>query len=424
MSHPPVRRPDAPQIASDLRGVSRLAVDATLGLTSLVENLHRNILSVPAPLGTASQRPARGLTGLVYRSIRGVTRVVGVSVDALLGRLERLPGGPPAAAAVAQRESLVAALNGVLGDHLVASGNPLAIKMALRHDGRALTLEPAVLARDLPDAKPTVLLLLHGLCMQPMQWRQGGVDIGATLAAETGATLLHLHYNSGLHVAANGLAVADRLQALQAAWPVELREVVVVAHSMGGLLMRSALHQAAQRGDAWPAKVSRIFFLGPPHHGAPLERGGHWLTRLLGASPYTAAFARLGRVRSAGITDLRHGSLLDADRAGADRHAHGRDTRVRVPLPAGIECFALAGVRSPAGGDASALQRGLVGDGLVPLDSALGRHPDPTRALAFDEAHRWIGEGIGHLELMAHPRVLLRLREALVVPARTEVASA
>jgi pimeloyl-ACP methyl ester carboxylesterase len=154
--------------------------------------------------------------------------------------------------------------------------------------------------------------------MQPMQWRQGGVDIGATLAAETGATLLHLHYNSGLHVAANGLAVADRLQALQAAWPVELREVVVVAHSMGGLLMRSALHQAAQRGDAWPAKVSRIFFLGTPHHGAPLERGGHWLTRLLGASPYTAAFARLGRVRSAGITDLRHGSLLDVDRAGAN----------------------------------------------------------------------------------------------------------
>ncbi|HSM21783.1 MAG TPA: alpha/beta hydrolase, partial [Rubrivivax sp.] len=309
--------PKAPArvIASDLRGASRLAVDATLGLTSLVENLHHNILRTPGPLGAVTQQPAGGITGLVYRSIRGVTRLVGGSLDALLGQVVSLLGPPPAPGsalpAAAERETVVAALNGVLGDHLAATGNPLAITMTLRHDGQALTLRSDALAQALPQARPRVMLVLHGLCMHPGQWRRNGRDDAAALATEAGCTLLHLHYNSGRHVSTNGLELADRLQSLQQAWPVPLQEIVVLAHSMGGLVARSAVHQAQQRGDTWPPLVGRMFFLGTPHHGAPLERGGQWVDALLGASPYTAAFSRLGKLRSAGITDLRHGSLLE-----------------------------------------------------------------------------------------------------------------
>nr|HMN81656.1 alpha/beta hydrolase [Burkholderiaceae bacterium] len=104
------------RIASDLRGASRLAIDATLGLTDLVENLHRNISLAPAPLGQVSQRPTTGITGLVYRSIRGVTRLVGGSLDALLGQVGSLLGTPAGAAAqpaAPERETLLAALNGV-----------------------------------------------------------------------------------------------------------------------------------------------------------------------------------------------------------------------------------------------------------------------------------------------------------------------
>lgn len=397
-------------MASDLRGAGRLAVDAVLGLTDLVENLHGNILRVPGPLGPVSEQPTTGITGLVYRSIRGMTRLAGGTLDALLGQLVRLLEVPEAVPSSAQREALVAALNGVLGDHLAASGNPLAVPMTLRHEGRALPLEPAALAAALPQARPRMLLLLHGLCMHPGQWQRGGFDLGATLAGEADATLVHLQYNSGLHVSDNGLALADRLHALHQAWPLPLRDVVVLAHSMGGLLVRSALHQAAARGDDWPRLVRGIAFLGTPHHGAPLERGGHWIDRLLGASPYTAAFARLGKLRSAGITDLRHGSLLEADWAGADRFAHGRDTRVVVPLPVGVDCLALAGALTRPD---AALSSRLVGDGLVPVDSALGRHRERRRCLDFAADRQAVLPGVGHLELMGHAEVQAQLQRWL-----------
>ena len=418
-------RPAARTIASDLRGASRLAVDATLGLTSLVENLHHNILRVPGPLGAVSDQPTGGITGLVYRSIRGVTRLVGGSLDALLGQVVSLLGTPAAAPdgsavpAAAQREAVIAVLNGVLGDHLAATGNPLAIPMTLRLDGQALTLRAEALAQALPQARPRVLLLLHGLCMHPGQWRRNGQDYGAALAAEAGCTLLHLHYNSGRHVSTNGLELADRLQALQQAWPVPLEEIVILAHSMGGLLARSAIRQAQARGDRWPSLVRKIFFLGTPHHGAPLERGGHWIDRLLGASPYTAAFSRLGKLRSAGITDLRHGSLLDEDWMGSDRFAHGHDTRTPVPLPAGVACFAMAGVLGRGNGE---LSDQLLGDGLVPLDSALGRHRQAARTLAFDAGRQWVGQGLGHLDLLGHADVGAQLRAWMLTPQDANTA--
>ena len=74
----------------------------------------------------------------------------------------------------------------------------------------------------------------------------------------------------------------------------------------------------------WPARLDDLVFLGTPHHGAPLERAGNWVDLLLGATPYAAPFARLGKLRSAGITDLRHGNLLDEDWVGRDRFAPRR----------------------------------------------------------------------------------------------------
>jgi hypothetical protein len=430
MTEPKPRRPRpaARTIANDLRGASRLAVDATLGLTSLVENLHHNILRVPGPLGAVSEQPTGGITGLVYRSIRGVTRLVGGSLDALLGQVVSLLGTPAAALpdgsavpAAAEREAVIAVLNGVLGDHLAATGNPLAIPMTLRHDGQALTLQAEALAQALPQARPRVLLLLHGLCMHPRQWRRNGHDYGAALATEAGCTLLHLHYNTGRHVSTNGLELADRLQALQQAWPVPLEEIVILAHSMGGLLARSAIRQAESRGDTWPPLVRKMFFLGTPHHGAPLERGGHWIDRLLGASPYTAALSRLGKLRSAGITDLRHGSLLDEDWVGSDRFAHGHDTRTPVPLPARVACYAMAGVLGRGNGE---LSDQLLGDGLVPLDSALGRHKQATRTLAFDAGREWVGQGLSHLDLLGHADVGAQLRAWLLAPQDANTAPA
>ena len=189
---------------------------------------------------------------------------------------------------------------------------------------------------------------------------------------------------------------------------------MIVGHSMGGLVARSAVHQAIERGDAWPRRLKSMVFLGTPHHGAPLERGGHWIDLILGASPYTAAFARLGQLRSAGITDLRHGNLLDVDWSGADRFAHGHDTRVTVPLPARGCVLRDRGLARAQGG--APFAEAVLGDGLVPIASALGRHEQPSRCLAFEPDKCWIAQGLNHLDLLASEAVLRNCAIWLIAP--------
>jgi pimeloyl-ACP methyl ester carboxylesterase len=396
---------------SDLRGAVRLATDATTGLTDLVEAMHERIARFPGLSVAAPDGRTAGITGLVYKSIRGVTRIVGGSLNGLLGLLAPALGAQDSSA---EREAIVAALNGVLGDYLAASNNPLATTMALRSGGRALPLENAALAARLPNAGGDVLVLLHGLCMSDVQWSRttstGSHDHGAALARELGFTPLYLLYNSGLHVSINGHALAQLLERQLDAWPQKVKRLVLLGHSMGGLLARSALHCATQAGMQWPACVSDIVFLGTPHHGAPLERAGHWVDIVLGATPYTAPFARLGKVRSAGITDLRHGNLLDEDWVGRNRFARGPDRRQLLPLPGGVRCFAAAACLGAQGDD---VKGRLLGDGLVPLDSALGRHADPTRTLGFPEDRQWVGQGMNHMELLGRVEVFERLTEWL-----------
>jgi len=400
---------------SDLRGAVRLATDATTGLTDLVEAMHERIARIPGLGPGALDGRAGGISGLVYQSIRGVTRIVGGSIDALLALLAPALGAQDSSA---EREAIVAALNGVLGDYLVATGNPLATAMALRSGGRPLALDTAALAARLPEvtskATGDVLVLLHGLCMNDLQWSRTGAngshDHGAALARELGFTPLYLLYNSGLHVSINGHALAGVLERLVEQWPQPVQRIVLLGHSMGGLLARSALHYGTQAGLNWPARASDLVTLGTPHHGAPLERAGHWVDIVLGATPYAAPFARLGKVRSAGITDLRHGNLLDEDWVGRDRFAHSPDRRQPVALPSDVRCFAAAACIGAQGDD---LKGRLLGDGLVPLASALGRHADPARTLAFREDRQWVGYGMGHLELLNRPEVFAQLRRWL-----------
>ena len=389
---------------ADLRGATRLAADATLGLADLVEAMHERIATLPGAAQDGRMTGILGISGLVYKSIRGVTRLVGGSLDALLGAVGLLtpmlqPAGEPVSR---EREAMLAALNGVFGDHLVASANPLATAMSLRHGGRALVLDTASLQAALPAATGRLVVLIHGLCMNDLQWQREGQDHGVMLARELGFTPVYLRYNSGRHVHSNGLEFAGLLEQLLAAWPVPLQRVLLLGHSMGGLLARSALHQATQIGHHWPARVDDLVCLGTPHHGAPLERAGHGVDILLGAAPYAAPLARLARVRSAGITDLRHGNLLPPRHA-----ANGRLLPpASVPLPAEMRCHAIA---AQLGDTAKALKGRVLGDGLVPMASALGRHARPARTLAFAPERQAVLQGMNHLGLLSRPEVAAQL---------------
>ena len=385
---------------NDLRGASRLAIDATAAVADLVESLHQHIARNPTRFGGPVVGGAvESVTGLVYESIRGVSRVVGVGIDRVLAELAPLIRE---AEPTPQGEALLAALNGVLGDYLAETGNPLAIAMQLRRDGAPLELTPGGLAAL--QGPKRLLVLVHGLCMSDVQWRRDGHDHGAALERDLGCPRVCLRYNTGLHISTNGRAFAALLEELTTQCPVE--ELLIVGHSMGGLVARSAWHYGQLASHGWTRTLRKLVFLATPHHGAPYERGGNWLQWVLGASGYTEPFARLGRLRSAGITDLRHGSIVDEDWQGRDRFAHGSDRRA-VPLPEGVECYAVA---ATMGATTGVVAEHLLADGLVPLASALGHHENPRRVLAFPEGHTFVATNTGHLEILGRPEVYERLR--------------
>ena len=370
--------------AADLLGVSRLAVEAVAGVTDLVEAVHMNVLE--RAIGTPAVRPVAGVTRLVYRGVRGVTRLVGGSLDAVLAPLVPVLGQQNDWNG---RDALLAAINGVLGDHLEQVANPLAIRMSLRAQA---------------DASPRIVVLAHGLCMNDRQWLHDGVDHGAMLHQERAYTPVYLHYNSGRHISVNGREFARRLQELVDTWPVPVAQLVIVGHSMGGLVARSACVAAEEEGLAWLPLLSKMVFLGSPHHGAPLEKGGNWINFITDLNAYSAPFSRLAKIRSAGITDLRHGSVLDADWRGRDRFAHTGAPAAMPALPAHVRCFAVAGTFGRTQGS---LADRVAGDGLVPLASALGQHADPARTLRF-AGHAVLTE-TSHMALLSSPAVRERL---------------
>ncbi|HQW81887.1 MAG TPA: alpha/beta hydrolase [Pseudomonadota bacterium] len=389
-----------PSVA-DLRGWAQLATQATRGVTAIVEGVHQSVWrTLGAPAGEHDGR-TRGLTGSVYRGIDGITRKVGGGVDGFLARLqERFDSDDQDSPHGIAMRSI---MNGVMGDHLVASANPLALPMSLRRAGIEVTAQRA---RTLHDPRRHIVLSIHGLCMNDLQWRgdhRGDeVDHAATVAAALGATALSLRYNTGLHVSENGRSLSELLAQLVAFWPVPIEQITFVTHSMGGLVARSACHHGEDTGQLWRTRLRHLVFLGTPHHGAPLERGGQWLDRLLGQSLFSAPFAALGQMRSAGITDLRHGNVRDADWQGRDRFTSAHDHREHLPLPDDVACFSVAATLAARRGP---LAERLIGDGLVPLHSALGQHDVADRDLGLHRHAHWISHGTGHIELLYRPEV-------------------
>ena len=164
--------PAPPRFLQELRGSVRLAVDGVKGVTNIVEAVHGSVARVAPVLGAAKEKPLGGITGLVYRSISGTTGLVGIGLDRALGAVEFVLQAVPRARGAAgndetlapQRDAIVSALNGVLGDHLERTANPLAMTAQL-------------LRRSPPGPRP--LLLVHGLCMNEQRWKRREATITA-----------------------------------------------------------------------------------------------------------------------------------------------------------------------------------------------------------------------------------------------------
>ena len=405
--------------ADEIRDTSELARLTLRGGTTRIHEVHRGIsgraFRALGPAGRPVQVVHDAVSDLTYGAV-GLTLGGGARA---LGSLAALRASGTAVDEVPAGRRTLAILNGAHGDLVRAEAPALALEMTVRVAGRPVPAEPRPLRDAFPEANGRLAVFLHGLTEDEVSWRFGaerrgkpGVTYGTRLQEDLGLTPVYLRYNTGLHISDNGRTLDALLTALVDAWPVPVQDVVLIGHSMGGLVARSALHQAhggTAEARGWTHLVRDTVTLGSPHLGAPLERGVHRLAAALARLPETRPLARLLSLRSVGIKDLRHGTLVEADWTDRDLDAIGPATHTHVPLLDGARHFVVLATltRDPAGRLADVL-----GDLLVPPRSASGDTGDDDR-LAFppDHVHR-LG-GLHHFDLLNHPRVYEQIRQWL-----------
>jgi pimeloyl-ACP methyl ester carboxylesterase len=295
----------------------------------------------------------------------------------------------------------LAALNAAAGDRLADEGDPLAIRMAVRVAGRDVAIGRAELAEAFPDATSRVALFVHGLGETDDSWRVGRddtdrVSYGAQLESELGYTPVYLRYSSGRHISDNGADLARLLTHLVDAWPVRIENLLLVGHSMGGLVIRSACHDGRAASQPWVGSVRHVFYLGSPHLGAPLARGAALLGKLLAATPETRPFVPVVNGSSAGVKDLRFGYILEEDWADCTTDTCLRNHRHDSPVLASANHYAISVTVTI---DPSHPLGQLVGDLLVQPASAHGRRGRHQHIAFPVEGGRQLG-GMHHFDLL------------------------
>ncbi|MEP7179204.1 MAG: alpha/beta fold hydrolase, partial [Pseudonocardiales bacterium] len=259
-----------------------------------------------------------------------------------------------------------------------------------------------------------IIVFLHGLCESDVSWSfravktwgDRTVTYGSLLRDERGWSPLYATFNSGLHISTNGLDLAQQLDAIVSDWPVPVTDVTLVGHSMGGLIARSAAHQAAGLGLAWVTSLRHLVGLGAPHLGAPLERAVNKATRAAATLPETRPLAAWLNRRSVGIKDLRHGALVEADWSGFDSDDL-MDNCTDLDFLPDVAYYAVSATlsRRPTS------RVPFLGDLLVDHASATGN--GPRRTLAFEVERCLHVGGKHHFHLLGDPVIYEHLRDWL-----------
>ncbi|MBL4685729.1 MAG: alpha/beta hydrolase [Nannocystaceae bacterium] len=307
------------------------------------------------------------------------------------------------------REIARAVLNGAIGDRLHEAGSPLATQPRLLFGlDKAETLEALE-----PSQDPTrICVFVHGLMGCEHDWtfwskgNEDKLDYAETLTKQRDVLPVFARYNSGLHISTNGRALSARLEALVEQSP-QLREITIVAHSMGGLVTRSACHYAVTQGHTWQEKLQRVFLLGVPTHGAPLEQLAHIAAFTLDAiwNPWTKLVGKAINLRSAGIKDLRHGFVLDEDWQGRDPD----QLRLAAPRAPSSAPHVQWYVAAASLGSMDSTWGKMLGDGAVRTPSASGKgFGTPAPGLLAQAVVR-VFDHTSHAALLSDPAVIKQL---------------
>ena len=415
------------QQRTQLDGVVDTATAALQGGLATIEGIHTAIASKPfkplrlapgvAEVSEVVHTVHDGIARFVYGGLR--LAVAGTGRAARLAvRFAAAGNGEPRPGSTA--DMAVAALNGFAGDRLVREDNPLATPMQLRHRERTVSLDRDGLAVAFPHASGRLAVFVHGLALNETSWRfqaerhhgHRHTTYGSLLQKDLGYTPLYVRYNTGLRIADNGRRLSELLDGVLAAWPVPVDELTVVGHSMGGLVARSGCHYADRAGHAWVPRLRHIVYLGSPHLGAPLEKAANVAAWLLGLTDITRPFAEVLNGRSAGIKDLRFGSLRDEDWQGIDVDALLAGRTGEVPL---LETAAHYFVAATVSRDPRHPLGVAIGDLLVREPSAFGRGRVQHMQFPLDNG-RHFGP-MTHFDLLNHPDVYAQMRRWLEGPS-------
>ncbi len=400
---------------NEVRALSALAFDELRRFPGTIRDMHLGIAERAfrgvGPAATPVKLIHDTLSSRAYGALGAGFLGLGKATDAVM---ERHGVGEHVSLSTTQKGNFgIAVLSGLIGDRLERDGSALHQPASARMHGERIGLDESSLREAFPQATSRLVVFIHGLTGDEFCWSWGrnfatnpdaADPYGSRLTADLGYTPVYLRYNSGLHISENGRTVAELLQELVEAWPVQAQQVALVGHSMGGLVARSAAHQAHEQDQTWVRRVRQVVSLGTPHMGAPLERAAHRAALALDRLPETRMLGSFLKKRSAGIRDLRHGSLVDEDWRGRDPEALRAAACKEVPLlPWATHFFVSATVtRDPN----HPLGR-LVGDILVLKPSASGR--SKTRRIPFRDEHGHHIGGTHHLALLNHPEVYERL---------------
>lgn len=373
-------------------GLVQLTTTGVVEITEIVEAIHSEIIL--RPLGRYDEdnlsRWQNGLTRRVYDTFRFTMQRLGSNLTETGVHLYRKNLQQSRSKPLPDvLKLLVNVINGMMGDHLVTRNNPLAVPMML-YDRYGQPHNAEISGR--------VIILCHGLCLSYLSWHPCEEDsLGEAIAlAEPKATILYLDYNTGRRISQNGKCLASLLQKLNDKNP-NITQIDLVGYSMGGLVSRSALYYAEQQGLDWVNRVSNLITIGTPHHGALLERISHHVLDIIGKVPFAGSLSKLGNIRSAGVIDLRHGSIRDEDwRNLGVRDVLPEDFRHPAKLPSHIKTFFIAGTIVEGLYDSKATN--LVGDGLVAVESALGEDKEEY-TLHVPEGHKAVYYEVNHINL-------------------------
>ena len=417
------------------RGFIDLVFDVVDETSHLVERTHDSVVM------RSSRRFARGkrargaakvvttvqraISGSVFASIRAINGMTRLTVNATAdvatvglnsayesGDVTSVKGPGLDAGDRPGRfvDALESSLNGFWGDFLSRKGSRLDLGMTIRHQGRSLHLTRETLAAVFPSPTSRVCVFVHGLAATERLWGQRSeehygdpnVTFGSRLSVDLGFTPLYLRYNTGRHISENGRALAALLTELQNAYPIAIEEIVLVGHSMGGLVARSAAHYAKKHEEPWVAKLRHVVCIGSPHLGAPLEKAVNLVSGVLKGIHAAGAQvpAELLDSRSVGIKDLRYGYTVDEEWAGKDPDQMFANSRLDLPFVDGVGYYFVAATVGRVPGHP--LGR-VLGDLLVRLPSASGEAPRSARRIDFNEGV--VLSGMDHIQLANHPDV-------------------